>query len=78
MKLRKNRCTFFVVVVQFIIANLKFLKNLLIARKNELTTEDHLKSLAEREAGRLKQENQRLEYELQKLKEKRNTCEVNY
>jgi hypothetical protein len=48
----------------------------LIARKNELSTEDHLKSIAEREAGRLKQENKRLEFELQKLKEKRNTCEV--
>lgn len=48
----------------------------MIARKNELSTEDHLKSIAEREAGRLKQENKRLEFELQKLKEKRNTCEV--
>lgn len=46
------------------------------ARKKEITTEKHLKSIGEREAGRLKQENQRLAFELQKLKDKRNTCEV--
>lgn len=33
-------------------------------------------SIGERESGRLKQENQRLTHELQKLKEKRNICEV--
>lgn len=39
-------------------------------------TENHLKSIAERENGRLNQENQRLVYELGKIKEKRNLCEV--
>lgn len=49
---------------------------MLNARKKEINTEKHLKSIGERESGRLRQENQRLEYELQKLKDKRNTCEV--
>jgi hypothetical protein len=46
------------------------------ARNKELQTEDHLRSIAERENGRLNQENIRLEKELIKLKEKRNTQEV--
>ncbi|CAF0859941.1 unnamed protein product [Brachionus calyciflorus] len=50
-------------------------QNLLNARKNELITESHLKSIAERENGRLNQENQRLAQELAKIKEKRNVCE---
>jgi hypothetical protein len=48
---------------------------LLNARKKELSTEEHLKSIAERENGRLFQENQRLMFELTKLKEKRNMHE---
>lgn len=51
---------------------------MLNARKNELSTENHLKSIAERENGRLNQENQRLVQELSKIKEKRNLCEVFY
>jgi hypothetical protein len=46
------------------------------ARNKELKTEEHLVSIAEREKGRLNQENQRLLKEFGKLKEKRNTHEV--
>jgi hypothetical protein len=52
------------------------MQSLLMARKNELKTEEHLKSIADRENGRLKQENSRLDAELAKLKEKRNQNEV--
>ena len=52
------------------------MKNLLVARKHELETEDHLRSIAERESGRLSQENQRLKDQLAKLKDKRNIHEV--
>ena len=51
------------------------LQSLLNARKNELKTEEHLKQIAEREAGRLSQENHNLEQQLNKLKEKRNMNE---
>jgi coiled-coil domain-containing protein 39 len=54
----------------------KSTQNLFNARKNELQTEDHLRSIAERENGRLMQENQRLLKELAKLEEKRNANEV--
>jgi hypothetical protein len=54
------------------------LKALLDARNKELKTEEHLVSIAEREKGRLNQENQRLQKEFAKLKEKRNTHEVIY
>ena len=47
-------------------------QHLLNARKNELKTEQHLKSIADREIGRLSQENRRLEDQLGKLKDKRN------
>lgn len=50
-------------------------QRLLEARKNELSTENHLKAIAEREKGRLWQENERLETELDNLKEKRNMHE---
>jgi hypothetical protein len=50
---------------------------LLEARKNELETENHLKSIAERENGRLLQENLQLINQLDKLKEKRNLHEAN-
>lgn len=50
---------------------------MLQARKNEHKTEEHLKSIAERENGRLVQENQILMSELEKLKETRNAHEVN-
>lgn len=53
-------------------------QKLLEARRNELQTENHLKSIAEREKGRLWQENERLENELEKLKEKRNMHEVRW
>lgn len=61
--------------IKYVKDELKSTHSLLNARKNELTTEEHLKSIAEREAGRLKQENSRIVGELSKLKEKRNTCE---
>ena len=51
-------------------------QRLLEARRNELATENHLKAIAERENGRLYQENERLENQLEKLKEKRNLHEV--
>ena len=53
-------------------------QNLLQARKNELRTEEHLKQIADRENGRLKQENTRLEDDLAKMKEKRNMNEANF
>ncbi len=49
---------------------------MLTARKHELETEEHLRAIAERESGRLNQENQRLAQQLEKLKEKRNIHEV--
>jgi UDP-glucose:O-linked fucose beta-1,3-glucosyltransferase len=48
------------------------------ARKNEHQTEEHLKSIADRENGRLHQENQKLLKQLEELKEKRNLHEVCY
>ena len=53
-------------------------QNLLQARKNELRTEEHLKQIADRENGRLKQENTRLEDDLAMMKEKRNMNEANF
>lgn len=50
---------------------------MLQARKHEHKTEEHFKSVAERENGRLAQENQKLIAQLEKLKDKRNTNEVN-
>ena len=51
-------------------------QSLLEARKKELTTEEHLKAIGEREKGRLDQENQRLYKELDSFKESRNILEV--
>ena len=51
-------------------------KNLLRARKHEHKTEEHLKSIAERENGRLIQENQKLVKQIEDLKEKLNSNEV--
>ena len=48
------------------------------ARGNELDTENHMSLVASREAGRLKQEIQRLENDLADIKERRNIHEVNY
>ncbi len=47
-----------------------------MARKKELQTEEHLRAIAERENGRLTQENDRLDHDLSKIKEKRNQNEV--
>lgn len=69
--MKANKRKFFVL---FILLN-RF-QSLLQARKNELKTEDHLRSIAERENGRLVQENQRLISQLEKLKETRNAHEV--
>ena len=46
------------------------------ARKKEIETEDHLKKIAEREEGRLEQEIQRLQKEMDELKERKNIYEV--
>ncbi len=45
------------------------------ARGNELDTENHMSLVAQREAGRLKQEIQRLENDLADIKERRNIHE---
>ena len=46
------------------------------SKRKEIETEEHTKTVAEREYGRIEQENQRLVQELAKLKEKRNIHEV--
>ncbi|XP_077785874.1 coiled-coil domain-containing protein 39 [Podarcis muralis] len=52
-------------------------QSLFRARQNEIETEQHFKSLAEREVGRLKSEIQRLENEMVSLREKKNSQENN-
>ncbi|XP_043926116.1 coiled-coil domain-containing protein 39 [Protopterus annectens] len=47
------------------------------AREKETETEEHFKSLSEREMGRLKQEIKRLEHEIISLREKKNMQENN-
>uniref|UniRef100_A0A7M4EUF6 Coiled-coil domain-containing protein 39 n=1 Tax=Crocodylus porosus TaxID=8502 RepID=A0A7M4EUF6_CROPO len=54
-----------------------FTQSLYRARENEIETEKHFKSLAERELGRLKSEIQRLENEMISLREKKNNQENN-
>ncbi|XP_074657844.1 coiled-coil domain-containing protein 39-like [Tubulanus polymorphus] len=56
---------------------LQHTQGLVNARIKELETETHLKKVAEREGGRLKQEIQRLNKELEELKEKKNISENN-
>ncbi|CAF1421566.1 unnamed protein product, partial [Didymodactylos carnosus] len=46
-------------------------QRLLNARKNEATTEEHLKMVNEREMGRIKQQRIRLENELMKMKDRK-------
>ena len=53
-----------------------YFKGLVGARKKEIETEDHLKKIAEREEGRLEQEIQRLQNEMDELKERKNIYEV--
>ena len=53
-----------------------FSQNLCRARANEIETEDHMKLVAQREKGRLKQEILRLENDLADLKERKNMYEV--
>ena len=53
-----------------------FPQNLCRARANEIETEDHMKQVAQREKGRLKQEILRLENDLADLKERKNMYEV--
>ena len=53
------------------------LQGLVGARKKEIQTEEHLKKIAEREEGRLEQEVQRLQREMEELKERKNIYEVN-
>ena len=55
-----------------------YFKGLVGARKKEIETEDHLKKIAEREEGRLEQEIQRLQKEMDELKERKNIYEVAY
>lgn len=53
------------------------MQGLVGARKKEIETESHLLTIAEREEGRLKQEIQKLEKEMEELKERKNVFEVN-
>ncbi|NXG79941.1 CCD39 protein, partial [Baryphthengus martii] len=54
---------------------LSFTQSLYKARENEIETEQHFKSLTERERGRLKNEIKRLEDEICSLREKKNSQE---
>ncbi|KAM5164293.1 coiled-coil domain-containing protein 39 [Mantella aurantiaca] len=56
---------------------LNYTQSLCRAREKEMESEEHFKTLAERETGRLKQEIQRLENELVSLREKKNNQENN-
>ncbi|KAM4771742.1 coiled-coil domain-containing protein 39 [Rhinophrynus dorsalis] len=56
---------------------LNYTQSLCRAREKEIGSEDHFKTLSEREIGRLKQEIQRLENELVSLREKKNSQENN-
>lgn len=56
---------------------LNYTQSLCRAREKEIESEEHFKTLAERETGRLKQEIQRLENELVSLREKKNNQENN-
>jgi len=47
-----------------------------VSKRKEQETESHMLHLAEREDGRLKQEINKMEREMNDLKEKENTCEV--
>ncbi len=51
-------------------------QGLVDARKKEIETEEHLKKIAEREEGRLKQEVLKLQREIDELKERKNVHEV--
>ncbi len=62
--------------IKYVRDELASAQSLLMARKKEMQTEEHLRAIADRENGRLKQENERLDTELSKLKEKRNQNEV--
>lgn len=53
-----------------------FFQGLVGARKKEIETESHLLTIAEREEGRLKQEINKLEKEIEELKERKNVFEV--
>ena len=55
-----------------------FYQGLVNARKNEIETENHMLQIAQREEGRLQQEIQKLEKDLEEIKEKKNVFEVNY
>ena len=57
--------------------HLNVLQGLVDARKKEIETEQHLKRIAEREEGRLEQEVQKLQKEMDELKERKNIYEVN-
>jgi len=47
-----------------------------VSRKKEQETEDHMLKLAEREEGRLKQEIDRIQRQLNELKDRENVYEV--
>ena len=49
-----------------------------MSKQKEQETEDHMLKLAEREQGRLKQDIERIERELNELKERENSYEVLY
>ena len=48
----------------------------MVARTNEIETEDHLLKIADREEGRLNQEINRIQKEMEELKEQKNIYEV--
>ena len=48
----------------------------MVARTNEIETEDHLLKIADREKGRLNQEINRIQKEMEELKEQKNIYEV--
>ncbi|KAM9316555.1 coiled-coil domain-containing protein 39 [Gastrophryne carolinensis] len=56
---------------------LNYTQSLCRAKEKEIVSEEHFKTLADREIGRLKQEIQRLENELVSLREKKNNQENN-
>ncbi|CAB3984737.1 coiled-coil domain-containing 39-like, partial [Paramuricea clavata] len=60
-----------------VLQELQHTQELLNARKREINTEDHLKQVAEREEGRLRNEMKRIQNDLNELDSRRNIAENN-